>query len=396
MEEIGSLAEKMGYRAFLVGGIVRDILMGRENLDIDITVEGDAPTLVKKFATERGYRYHIYPEFMTAQLTTDTGLKVDFATTRKEKYSHPGAYPEVERATIEEDLFRRDFTINAMALEITEGSFGKLIDPFGGERDIKNKVIKILHKDSFVEDPIRILRALRFAGRFRFKLEGETERLLKTAVKGGYLQYAPTGRVNLELGNTLKEDRVKDILLLMGRYGVLESLGFATDDRWAEVLNRLPETVRWFKDSLGWQVDTAPVYLLSVLYPLPEETAEGLLEKYHFEGYKPAIKDFYLLKGKEAEKNSDLYKSIKNRNREAVVFWTAYRGLGNRIKGILEKEKEKPISGKDLKELKIPPSPLYREIIDDVFYKHLDGEIKDREEALRYIKQTYLSEGQKQ
>ncbi len=397
---IGKVAKELGFRAFLVGGIVRDIVLGKKNLDIDIIIEGDAIRLIKEYAKRKGYSFYTFEEFMTGQVKLPNGLKLDFATARKEIYDYPGAYPKVEKATIKEDLFRRDFTINTLAIEITEGNFGVLLDYFNGLRDIRDKVIRILHQLSFIEDPIRILRALRFAGRLNFKLGKTTERLLKTAVEQNILQTAPAGRVNLELELTFSEERVVDIIVLMSEYRVLHQLipEYFFDERREEILVKVRDLIFSFELFFNLSLDKTSLYLLSLMYHLPLEVSYQFLEKFFFLKSKEIFKGFFEKReilSSIPEKNSQLYKLIRHLKREVIVFMCAVseEELSERIIEILKKEKEKNlvISGKVLIDLGLKPSPIFGKIIEDVFFKFLDNEIKNREEAIKYIKEKYLN-----
>ncbi|WP_457623243.1 CBS domain-containing protein [Persephonella sp.] len=396
--KIGKLAKKLNFRAYLVGGIVRDIVMKRKNLDIDIIIEGDAIELCKKYAEEYNYKFHYFEEFMTAQIITDKGLKIDFATARKEIYEYPGAYPKVKKASLREDLYRRDFTINTLSIEITEDNFGTLIDYFNGLRDIKDKVIRILHQLSFIEDPVRILRAVRFAGRFGFKIGKLTERLLRLSVDEKLLLAAPTGRINSELTYIFNEDRATEIIALMNKYKILHQLipEFVFDDKREEILNRLRDMIVTFEIFFKHKVDRVSNYLLSLMYHLPLEISYQILERYHFSNGKELFKKFFEIRYKFTkipEKNSELYEMIKNIGKDLLVFLTSYLpvDVSERIIYILRKEEERKllISGNDLKELGLKPSPEFRKILDEIFLKYIDGEIKNRKEALEYLKNKY-------
>ncbi|WP_457638741.1 CBS domain-containing protein [Persephonella sp.] len=402
LEFIGKLSKKLGFSTFLVGGIVRDMVLGKKNLDIDLIVEGDALKLAQEYAKERNVHCHTFEEFMTAQITLKTGEKIDLATARKETYTHPGAYPKVEKATIKEDLYRRDFTINTLAVELTEGRFGILVDFFNGLKDIKDKVIRILHQLSFIEDPIRILRALRFAGRLGFTLGKPTEKLLKLAVDENMLELAPSGRISLELTYTFNEERVLEILNLMNRYQILHSLipEFIMTDGREELLSRLRDTIISFEMFFNIKVDRVSNYLLALLNHLPFDLSYKFLEKYHFNKTVKFFEEYYEIKelfNDIPEKDSQLYKKIKFIKKDLLVYMCASLPVevSERIIRILKKEEEKHllISGKDLKELGIPPSPVYRKILDDVFKKYLDEEINSKKEAVEYIKKRYLGGG---
>ncbi|GAI24807.1 unnamed protein product, partial [marine sediment metagenome] len=161
-------------RAYVVGGFVRDLLLGIENLDIDIVVEGKGIILAQKLGKELKGEVKKFPEFGTAAVMLPDGFKIDVATARSEFYEYPAALPRVEFASLKQDLYRRDFTINSMAVRLNKKGLGDLIDFYGGERDLKKKVVRVLYNLSFVEDPTRIFRAIRFEQRYGFQIDSQT------------------------------------------------------------------------------------------------------------------------------------------------------------------------------------------------------------------------------
>ena len=183
LEILGAVAAERGVRAFLVGGLVRDLILRRPNADVDVVVEGDAIALARAFAERTGWYAHPHEQFRTAAVVGPDGAHVDLATARIEHYPQPGALPEVEVGSIRADLYRRDFTINALALELDGDRFGQMLDPYGGLNDIRADLVRVLHSLSFVEDPTRILRAVRFEVELGFRIEPQTERLIGNAVE---------------------------------------------------------------------------------------------------------------------------------------------------------------------------------------------------------------------
>lgn len=177
LTNIRDVAQRENVSAYLIGGIVRDIMLGRTNDDIDIVIEGDGVDFAKQLTSTYGGDVVVHESFGTATWTTTSGMEVDVTTSRLEFYERPAALPDVETSTLQEDLYRRDFTINAMALSLHPDSFGELIDPFRGQKDLQEKQITILHNLSFVEDPTRILRGVRFETRFGFTMDTQTENL---------------------------------------------------------------------------------------------------------------------------------------------------------------------------------------------------------------------------
>lgn len=212
LKDLGHVADMLGYNAYLVGGLVRDVFLKHENLDVDIVIEGDGIEFAHEFAEHYGARVRSHRKFGTAVLIFPDGFKVDVATARMEYYESPGAPPNVETSSLKLDLYRRDFTINTLAIKLNKRLYGTLIDYFGGQRDIKEKVLRVLHNLSFVEDPTRVLRAIRFEQRFGFKIGKLTLALIKNAVKINCFKELSGRRLFLELKLILREpDPIKAI-----------------------------------------------------------------------------------------------------------------------------------------------------------------------------------------
>jgi tRNA nucleotidyltransferase (CCA-adding enzyme) len=183
LRNVGRVAAEHRYRAYAVGGFIRDLVMRRPNLDIDIVIEGDGVVFAKGFAKRYGARVRSYKKFGTAVVIFPDDFKIDVATARLEYYEYPAALPTVELSSLKLDLYRRDFTINTLAVELNPRRFGQLIDYFGAQRDFKDKAIRVLHNYSFVEDPTRVFRAIRFEQRFGFRIGKHTSNLIMNAVE---------------------------------------------------------------------------------------------------------------------------------------------------------------------------------------------------------------------
>lgn len=212
LESIGAQAQKLNLKAYAVGGCVRDWLLGIESsADIDLTIEGSGVAVAQQVAREYGASWITHPQFGTSMLlfpafsklfTKGSSIKVmrlDIASCRKEIYNKPAAYPKVSRGSLNDDLVRRDFTVNAMAVSINPESFGMLVDFYHGEKDLKKRQLRVLHKESFIDDPSRILRGIRFLVRFGFQWEENTNHLLIKALNEGSLSWLNTGRLSREL-----------------------------------------------------------------------------------------------------------------------------------------------------------------------------------------------------
>ncbi len=208
---VGKVADELKIKAYIVGGPVRDKLLGMSNYDLDFAVEGNGIKFAEVLNKKLKGRLITYKAFGTATIELK-GKRIDIVTARKESYKYPAAYPVVKPGAIKDDLFRRDFTINAMALAIDKKGLGKLVDFYGGQKDLTKGVIRVLHDKSFMDDPTRIFRAVRFSVRFGFKIEPHTKKLMKEAVLDGFLGEVNTGRIRKEIEAFLKEKNPKKCL----------------------------------------------------------------------------------------------------------------------------------------------------------------------------------------
>ncbi|MBO8161585.1 MAG: CBS domain-containing protein [Thermosipho sp. (in: Bacteria)] len=202
---LGEYGEELNMPVYVVGGFVRDLLLGIENFDLDIVVEGDGLEYAKYVKEQLDASMVSYEKFLTASIFFKDGYRIDIATARTEYYERPAELPLVDISTIKKDLYRRDFTINAMAIKLNLGNFGVLYDFFGSREDLKNGVIRVLHNLSFVEDPTRIIRAVRFEQRFGFKIDSETKKLLEKTLEEGYLEKVTGQRIRQEIEKILEE-----------------------------------------------------------------------------------------------------------------------------------------------------------------------------------------------
>jgi len=216
IETIGKIADELKIPAYIVGGPVRDKLLGRPNSDLDFVVEGDGIKFAEALNKKLKGKLTAYRAFGTASIELK-GKRIDVVTSRKETYKHPAAYPTVKPGSIKDDLFRRDFTINAMAIVINRKNFGKVVDFYGGRKDLKKGVIRVMHDKSFMDDPTRIFRAVRFSVRFGFKIEPATKKLMKEAILDGFLGEVNAGRIRKEIELFLKEKDPKQCLDIFGK-----------------------------------------------------------------------------------------------------------------------------------------------------------------------------------
>ena len=218
LKELGQVADKHGLKIWAVGGFARDFVLHKKTKDIDICVEGTTAPLINYCQKTKGASVQKFNNFGTARVIFKDGFKLDFVCCRKEIYPKPAALPVVSKATIKEDLFRRDFTCNALALSLLPKEFFKVCDLYDALKDIENKQVAVLHSKSFEDDPTRLYRALRFAARLNFKLSKETEKLFKNALAKKYFQLLSPVRKTNEIIKFLEEAKPSKIFNLIKRY----------------------------------------------------------------------------------------------------------------------------------------------------------------------------------
>jgi tRNA nucleotidyltransferase (CCA-adding enzyme) len=216
VKTVGKIADELGVRVYIVGGPVRDKMLGIPDHDMDFVVEGDGIEFSEVLNKTIKGKLTTYRAFGTATIEIKR-KRIDVVTARKEIYKHPAAYPTVKPGSIKDDLFRRDFTINAMALTVNKENFGKLVDFYEGQKDLRKGVIRVLHDKSFMDDPTRIFRAVRFSVRLGFKIEPHTKKLMKDAVKDRLLGEVNVGRIRKEIELFLKEKDPKKCLEMFSK-----------------------------------------------------------------------------------------------------------------------------------------------------------------------------------
>src|SRR5262245_13241903 len=238
-EAVSALSEDYDG-VYLVGGTVRDILLGERGFDVDVAVEGDAIALARLIGRALGGRVRAHAKFGTAVVVYGDGERVDVVTARTEFYDAPAALPTVEHATIREDLFRRDFTINAMAASLKGDDFGRLVDPFGGRRDLAVGTVRVLHNLSFIDDPTRIFRAIRYENRYGFRMDEHTARLARGCIEMGLVGDLSSARLRDELVALLEEGDVGHSVLRLAELGAARAIHphLAADEEAVELLRR--------------------------------------------------------------------------------------------------------------------------------------------------------------
>ncbi|MDH7497435.1 MAG: CBS domain-containing protein [Syntrophomonadaceae bacterium] len=403
----GQVAERMGYRVFMVGGVVRDLLLGVPNFDIDLVVEGEGPAFADALAAELGGRARTHDRFKTALVILEDGFKIDVATARTEYYEFPAALPTVERSSIKEDLYRRDFTINTMAINLNPDRFGQLIDYFGGRRDLQAGIIRVLYNLSFVEDPTRVLRAIRFEQRYRFQIDPDTLRFARDAIDRRLLQRLSYRRIQHELMLILEEKDPVPALRRMHEIGVWDYVmpeARLDEETWL-MLRRIPRVLGWLAEHwLDPSLRGPVVYILVICSTLDDQQLEAVLARFPFDretvaAIRASREVPALAVDLDAHPDmrlSDMDQRLKKLGIDNIAYLLlrlTRMEAWERVVQYLEVRDTRPsISGHDLKRMGLPQGPLYQRILDALYRARLDGEVKTREEELEAVR-TWLAEG---
>jgi tRNA nucleotidyltransferase (CCA-adding enzyme) len=399
----GKIASANSMPIYLVGGFVRDLILGGENLDVDIVVEGDGIKFSEGLAACQKVKLIRHRRFGTATVILDNLLKVDIATARKESYPQPAHLPVVSSGTLKDDLLRRDFTINAMAISISGETFGKLIDFFGGKNDLVNKRIRILHKLSFIDDPTRILRAIRFEQRYDFKIEPRTLECLKEAVKLKMLDRVEPQRIRDDLILILKEKRpLKEIV----RLGKLAGFSFINPrltitKKNYDLISAIERQISWFQKvhHQHRSIDTWLIYFMGLIDSVGMRETSRICRKFAFrKGEEKRILTCKKIKPKlifalrkERIKPSRIFSFFQPLSYEVIIFIKAkYNNplIQRHIKEFLKDYNyiRIHVSGEDLRKLGILPGPNYKKIFTKILNAKLNGLVETKEEELSLIK----------
>ncbi|MBN2453581.1 MAG: CBS domain-containing protein [Candidatus Omnitrophica bacterium] len=411
MRKIGHIANSMGYTAFVVGGLARDLVLGVKNLDLDIVTEGDAIKLGHLLAADLKAAIVVHKKFGTCSVVMKNKLKIDIATARKEKYISPAALPTVEFSSLKDDLVRRDFTINAMAISINASSFGRLIDFFNGRRDLAHGRIKVLHDDSFIDDPTRIFRAVRFESRFGFVIDHHTGELIRNAIDKSMFDRVEPQRIRDELVLILQE---KEPLRALRRMAELEELRFIHpairfDSDLVRLCGAIDETCAWYN---RWPhrkraVERWLMYLMALFDSLTYAQVSAISNRFVFRGSdrirllsykKHAIAVTKALSAEKAPKPSRIYRMLEPLPFEVTLLIIARTALmdsprcaarvRSRTKEFLEAYNgaRVHVHGDDLKSMGLKPGPYYAVILKDILYNKIDGKLRTKKEEMEYAR----------
>jgi len=403
LNKIGEMGDRLNYPVFMVGGIVRDLFLGIENYDIDIVVEGEGIKFARELSRDLKGRIKSHEKFGTAVVILTDGFKIDIATARREYYEYPAAFPKIELSSIRKDLYRRDFTINAMAIQLNQKYYGKLIDFFGGQRDLHLGTIRVLYNLSFVEDPARIIRAIRFEQRYNFKMDTSTEDFLKKAIDDKLLSRLRKKRVTEELVLILQEKSPIKSLKRMEELGALKYVlpEVELNEDTVGRLNRVKDNHNFWKNNMpDEKIQFWMIYLCCLIKNLEKNQVQRIFKKLIFK-QKSLDKINYIytnlnqiirfVSQKDKISPSNIYIKLKGLSNEILFLAMTENGddiIKNRIIDYFKKYKIESvyISGKELKKLDIEPGPIYSQILDRLLYAQLDGEVKNKEDEIKFVK----------
>src|SRR5215468_436386 len=390
-----------GMNLYLTGGAVRDIISGFTIRDLDFTVQGNPIKLHRELERAGAVIASADEETKTLLLQLPGNVRAEISMARTERYEKTGKPPIISPGTIIEDLRRRDFTANAMALSLNLGSRGLLMDPFNGAADIEAKFIRILHNYSFVEDPSRLIRATRFAARFHWPLEEKTQARFDSARENNYIEYITDKAIGYETEQLAYEEDPLHIVRVLEKEGWLKILSahWSTAKVDTNGLSQLMKA-RQQMNELGYQPDPAPAVMFFLTSRLSDkeiaEMRKLIPRKTLVEAWKDLedhAKDLSKkLTGKESATPSRTWQVLSSARPEMILFLAVtarQQAVVQKIKNFFTKwrQVQQKIPLPEMTELHITPQlPEYPKIANDVFMLLLDGKLRSRTETLKFLK----------
>jgi tRNA nucleotidyltransferase (CCA-adding enzyme) len=405
LQSLGEVADSLGYNIYAVGGFIRDLFLKFDNLDIDVVIEGDgiqfAQEYAKRFQTR--IRYHI--KFKTAVLIFPDGFKVDVATARSEYYESPAALPVVELSSIKMDLYRRDFTINTLAVKLNPRHFGILIDFFGAQKDLKERSIRVLHNLSFVEDPTRAFRAIRFEQRFGFKIGKLTANLIENAIRIGGIEKLAPKRIFTELHLILSEENPLPVIKRLVDLKLLQAIHpeWTLPPKGEALFGEIRTVLAWFDLLyLNEPYEKWLIYFLALIQPMTR-----FLELRQRLGLPKRVFEVITLWRNEGERvlttlqknpffpRSKIYDLLSPLPNEVLLFLMAKTSQETGRKAISLyftqlKSIRISIGGEELKALGLVPGPLYKQILGDLLESRINGKVLTREDEIAYVRKHFM------
>jgi tRNA nucleotidyltransferase (CCA-adding enzyme) len=408
LERIAQLGKSEGKSVYAVGGFVRDLILNIPNLDIDIVVEGEGIPFAARLAEEFGGRVTSHEEFGTSVVIFPDGYRIDVATARMEYYKHPGALPTVEKSSVKSDLFRRDFTINSMALKLTGTTAFCLIDFFNGERDLRSREIHVLHSLSFIEDPCRLFRAIRFEQRFDFKIGKQAEAFMRNAIKKRLIDSLSGTRLFNEIKLLLKEKRPTNCIRRMQEFNLLQFVSpeMLKNEKDLEVLERLESVFSWADMiALPRKPEIWQVYFLGLFYSLDEEAYLKAVERLQLttrmknslgQSRTQCRESLKRLNAEKEWEPKEIYYTFANLSVEAVLFLIALSSSDrlNQYANIYftqyQGKVEPTLTGNDLVKMGLEPGPVFQSVFSELLEARVMGKVNSKDEEVALVEERFL------
>ncbi|WP_417913987.1 CBS domain-containing protein [Candidatus Electronema sp. JM] len=415
LRELGETAQDLGMRAYAVGGFARDLLLQMRNLDIDVVIEGDGIQFAQAFASRKQATVRTHEKFVTATVILPDQQRVDVATARLEYYAEPAALPVVEKSSLKLDLFRRDFTVNAMAVHLNPDRFGLLVDYFSSQNDLKERQLRVLHNLSFVEDPTRIFRAVRFELRLDFRINRHSEKLIRSAVQMHPAEKFRGLRFFNEIRLVLSEDQPLPALRRLESFGLFPLLwpdlrpNLKIDRRFVHLMTQAEKAISWLRllylPEERKRCECWTVRLLALFSRSRELELRRFCDRFEV---PPKLRALLVEWKRQAER---LAAELLRRPvlRPSEIYWLL-RGLDNeallslmviaRKKHIQEavsryvttlRDVRPLLTGQDLLELGFQTGPQFKQLLSHALEAQLDGVVSNNEEALALARSIMLS-----
>lgn len=419
LREIGEIAQCFDMHVYAVGGFARDLLLQSKNLDIDIVVEGDGILFAKELAAKKQAAVRTHEKFATATVILPCGMRIDVATARLEYYAFPAALPTVEHSSLKQDLFRRDFTINAMAIHLNPERFGQLVDFFNSQNDLKERRIRVMHNLSFVEDPTRIFRAVRFEQRLGFTISKHTEKLMRNAVQMHLYEKFTGPRFFSELKLIFSEDQPLASLRRLDSFSLFPVLwpdlrpNLKIDRRFAHILTQAEKTISWFKllfledaEGGGDQRTRCKSWMVCLLAVFSRSREQELRNFCHRFELPPKHRRQLVRQKRKADhiaqhllrhpemQPAEIYWLLDPLDNEGILYLMSIarkKYIRQKVSRYVTRQRGiRPVlKGRDLLKLGYSPGALFRIMLNHALTAQLNGEVSDKEEALALIQEKY-------
>jgi tRNA nucleotidyltransferase (CCA-adding enzyme) len=405
--EASRIADLLNTRVFIVGGFVRDLILRKKNFDFDFVVTHDGIAFAMELASALNGKCIKHEKFKTALVVLKDGTRLDIATSRYEYYETPGALPKVIKGHLYHDLYRRDFTVNAMAISLNKVDFGHLVDYFGGKKDLKEKTIRVLHSLSFVDDPTRLIRAIRFKNRFKFKIGKTTVSLMKAAVSNKSYKNISGFRFLKEIKVLFSQDNASMVFGDLEKYKIFHFVdeSIKIDSYIFDLALRVDSVIAWYKLLFKTsKVNYWVLYLFAIFIHLKSDNIKRIVNLLNLHkdmawllmSYKSKLRQLELFFSSEkgnTPSDAQIFFAFRGIHRELLLFAVAFFDNEENKKMISRyitylSDFKLHISGDDVLSFAVEQGPVVKEILDKVLEIAIDNKITDKQLQLNILKQV--------